>query len=44
MEIHQDVIVAPGEVEAGAGIIVEFEIWHTVGEFGGFGGVGFNFV
>ena len=44
MEVHFDVFPTPREVEAGGGVVVEFEIRHTIGEFGGFFGVLFDFI
>lgn len=39
-----DVFPSPREVKTGAGVIVEFEVGHAVGEFGGFFGVFHDFV
>lgn len=44
MEVHLDIVPTPIERETGASVIVEFEIRHTVDEFGGFGGVGNDFI
>ena len=44
MEVHFDVFPAPREVEARAGVVVEFEIRHAVSEFGGFFGILLDFV
>ena len=44
MEVHFDVFPAPREVEARAGVVVEFEIRHAVSEFGGFFGILFDFI
>ena len=43
MEVHFDVFPTPGEVETGAGIIVEFKIGHATDEAGGFFGVFLDF-
>ena len=44
MEVHFDVFPAPGEVETGRSVVIEFEVRHTVGEASGFFGVFFDFV
>ena len=43
MEVHQNIFPAPREVEARTGVAVEFEVGHTVGEFGGLFGILFDF-